>query len=125
VSLRLSFVDPMLPFLAEQPPKSGDWVHEVKHDGYRTQLIVQDCKAKAFTRRGFDWSERYHPIVAAAAELPARSAILDGEMIMPTASGSSDFQTFRKAIKALPDALAFVAFDLCVSTARTFGGCRC
>jgi ATP-dependent DNA ligase len=98
--------------LVEQPPERSDWVHEVKHDGYRTQRIVQTGRAKAFTRRGFDWSEKYRPIVAAAAELPARSAILDGEMIMPTASGSSDFQTFRRAIKGRPDALAFVACDL-------------
>ncbi len=110
--MRLSFVDPMLPTLVEDPPSGVNWIHEVKHDGYRTQLIVQNGTAHAFTRRGFDWTEKYRPIVAAAAKLPARSAILDGEVILPKLSGASDFAAFRRAIKSNPEALAFVAFDL-------------
>jgi bifunctional non-homologous end joining protein LigD len=110
--MRLSFIEPMLPTLVEEPPSGSAWIHEVKHDGYRTQLILSDGKAKAFTRRGFNWTEKYRPVVTAAEGLPARSAVLDGEMILPKVSGASDFDAFRKAIKGNPEALAFVAFDL-------------
>lgn len=42
----------------------------IKYDGYRTQLVVEGGKARAFTRRGYDWSHRYKRIVQAAASLP-------------------------------------------------------
>ena len=31
----------------------------IKHDGYRTQLIIERGEARAYTRNGFDLSERY------------------------------------------------------------------
>ena len=29
------FIEPCLPSPGEQPPTGPDWVHEIKHDGYR------------------------------------------------------------------------------------------
>ena len=82
VSRLLQFIPFQQPTLANEPPAGGSWVHEVKYDGYRTQLIVENGAARAFTRRGFDWTERYQPVADAAAKLPCQSAILDGEMIV-------------------------------------------
>jgi bifunctional non-homologous end joining protein LigD len=50
---------PAAPTVAAKPPAGADWVHEIKHDGY--QLIVhRDGKAaRLFTRRGYDWTDRY------------------------------------------------------------------
>jgi bifunctional non-homologous end joining protein LigD len=76
MSQRLKFIPPMLPTLAEEPPRGADWLHEIKHDGYRTQLAIENGTARAYTRRGFDWTDKYQPIVQAAAKLPARSAIM-------------------------------------------------
>lgn len=56
---QLTFIEFQSPTLAEKAPDEGDWVHEIKYDGYRTQLVVEAGKAKAFTRRGYDWSHRY------------------------------------------------------------------
>ena len=53
----------MLPSLVEEPPSGGDWIHEVKHDGYRTQLVLERGEVRAFTRRGFDWTDGNPPIV--------------------------------------------------------------
>jgi hypothetical protein len=40
---------------------SGSWVHEIKHDGYRL-IVRRDGEAvRLFTRRGYDWTERYPP----------------------------------------------------------------
>ena len=49
----------MQPTLVEKPPDGGNWIHEVKWDGYRTQLVIQSGSARLFTRRGYDWTKRY------------------------------------------------------------------
>lgn len=86
---RLSFIEFQMPTLVEKPPKGQGWFHEIKYDGYRTQLIIQRGKVQAFTRNGFDWTDRYSPIVRAAAELNAKRAIIDGEAtVLGTARAS-------------------------------------
>jgi bifunctional non-homologous end joining protein LigD len=73
VNARLGFIEPQLATLVDQPPQGGDWIHEVKHDGYRTQLLIEHHEARAYSRNGFDWSERYPGIVRATAKLNCRS----------------------------------------------------
>lgn len=109
---RLSFVDFQLPTLVDQPPEGDGWLHEVKHDGYRTELIVEQGRARALTRSGFDWSEKYRPIVDESAGLKARSAIVDGEVIVFDDHGTSDFQALRSAIRWQQERVVFVAFDI-------------
>lgn len=46
----VGFVPPMLPTLVESAPESDDWLHEIKHDGYRTQLVIDGGQVPAFTR---------------------------------------------------------------------------
>jgi ATP-dependent DNA ligase len=102
---RLSFVDFQLPSLTDQPPEGDGWLHEVKHDGYRTQLIVEQGRARALTRSGYDWSQKYMPVVDEAARLKAKSAIVDGEVIVFDDHGVSDFQALRSAIRWQPERL--------------------
>jgi ATP-dependent DNA ligase len=72
------FIDPCIPTLAAKPPSGPDWVHKIKHDGYRL-IVRRDGKAvRLFTRRGHDWTHRYPSIAAGAAMLRARSFTLDG-----------------------------------------------
>jgi ATP-dependent DNA ligase len=87
-------------------------VHEIKQDGYRTELILQGGKARAFTRRGIDWTEKYPHLVEAARALPARSAILDGEAVVQNVLGISDFHALRSALTAEPHRVIYFAFDL-------------
>jgi ATP-dependent DNA ligase len=49
----------MLPSLALEPPAGEHWIHEIKFDGYRTALVVEDGAAQAFTRNRLDWSDYY------------------------------------------------------------------
>jgi bifunctional non-homologous end joining protein LigD len=109
---RLKFIPPPLPRLVEEPPVSDDWIHEIKYDGYRTQIIIDWDGARAYTKTGIDWTARYWPIVAAAERLVARSAIIDGEVISPTPDGAPEFHGLRSAIAWNAERLAFVAFDL-------------
>ena len=108
----LQFIEPMLPTLVSKAPEGDDWLHEIKYDGFRTQLVLDGSKGRAFTRRGFDWSDRYRPVLAAAQELGCSSAIIDGELIVQDEQGRSDFQAFQHAMRHEPHRLVFMAFDL-------------
>ena len=105
-AVRLRFIPPQLPSLTEHPPEAADWIHEVKHDGYRTMLLVERGTVHAYTRNGHDWSDRYPGIIAAARKLPCRSAILDGEVIVQDALGVSDFEALQAALRSQPTMLS-------------------
>ncbi len=108
----LKFVPPMMPTLVEQPPSGDDWLHELKYDGYRTQLVISPTGVRAFTRAGQDWTARYGPLIEAATELPCRAAVLDGEVIVQDSQGRPDFNALAHAIASAPERLIFMAFDL-------------
>lgn len=76
---------------SEVPPGGDDWVHEIKFDGYRIAATVVDQRARLTTRNLLDWTHRFRAVADAVARLPARSAILDGEIVAVTASNRSDF----------------------------------
>jgi DNA ligase D-like protein (predicted ligase) len=110
--MSLEFINPQLATAVEHPPPRVGWIHEVKHDGYRTQLIIERGKARACTRNGFDWTDRYQPVAIAVAKLDCRSAIIDGEVIVQNENGVSDFDALKSAIRWRPQSLIFCAFDL-------------
>src|ERR1700729_4293122 len=105
-----SFVDPCIPSRAPKPPSGPDWVHEVKHDGYRL-IVRRDGEAvRLFTRRGYDWTDRYPAIAAAAAKVRARSFTLDGEAVVAGADGVAVFDALHRRGR-VADAI-LQAFDL-------------
>ena len=107
------FVEPCLPELWERSPDSEHWIHEIKHDGYRLQIHLDDAGMKAFTRRGNDWSHRFKPILASVGLLNTKSAIIDGEVVVETETGHSDFGGLEEDLGAgRTDRLVFHAFDL-------------
>jgi bifunctional non-homologous end joining protein LigD len=83
-----------------------------KSSRYRTLLIIERHKARAYTRNGFDWTDRYPGIASAAAKLDCRSAIIDGEVIVQDERGVSDFEALKSVIRWSPQRLVFCAFDL-------------
>jgi len=101
-----------MPTLVEKPPEGDGWIHEVKFDGYRSQMIIGDQGTRIFTRRGLDWTTKYRDLAAAGAALGVESAIIDGEIIVLNDKGLSDFAELRKAITRRQHDLYFVAFDL-------------
>lgn len=110
--VRLLFIPPLMPTLVEKPPEGDDWIHEVKFDGYRSQIVRDAEGVRIFTRRGLDWTSKYRDLAKAAAELEVESAIIDGEIIVLNDAGLSDFGELRTAITRRQHDLYFVAFDL-------------
>ncbi|WP_176501816.1 DNA ligase D [Sphingomonas sp. HMP9] len=105
-----AFVEPQLCTLVDAVPTGSAWLHEVKYDGYRALVSVANGKAKVFTRTGLDWTDKFSAIAAAAAKLPVKSALIDGE-IVAFKDGHPDFSTLKDAISAGGDITLF-AFDL-------------
>jgi bifunctional non-homologous end joining protein LigD len=79
---QLSFIQPQLASSVDQPPKGHHWIHEIKHDGYRCQVLLARGEARVLTRNGYDWTDRYPSIARAASSLRRQSAIIDGEAIV-------------------------------------------
>jgi bifunctional non-homologous end joining protein LigD len=111
VSRLPTFVEPQLCKLVDQPPSGAGWVHEVKFDGYRMQLRVQDGKAKLLTRKGLDWTAKFSAIAKVAEKLP--DCIIDGEICALDDHGAPDFAGLQAALSdGKTEPLIFFAFDL-------------
>ncbi len=104
------FRDPQLCTLVDAVPTGSAWLHEVKYDGYRALVAVANGTARVFTRTGLDWTDKFAGIAAAAATLPVRSALIDGE-IVAYKNGHPDFSTLKDAISNGGDMTLF-GFDL-------------
>jgi bifunctional non-homologous end joining protein LigD len=90
------FVPPCVPTRAVVPPSGPDWVHEIKHDGYRLIVRREGKLVRLFTRRGYDWTECYPAIAAAAAKIRAQSFTLDGEAVVCGADGVAVFDALHR-----------------------------
>jgi bifunctional non-homologous end joining protein LigD len=103
-------VEPCLPLAAKVPPSGPDWLHEIKHDGFRI-LARRDAKGvRLYTRNGHDFAERFLLVVAAVAALPVSSCRIDGEAIVSDESGLSVFELIRSWPTSISAVLC--AFDL-------------
>jgi bifunctional non-homologous end joining protein LigD len=81
-----------VPVLAREPPSGPEWLHEVKFDGWRGQLHYASCAAQVFGRSGSDLTGPLRTVGAALLALPARSAIIDCELVACDAEGRPDFR---------------------------------
>jgi bifunctional non-homologous end joining protein LigD len=73
--------EPCLPRPAKQPPAGPEWLHEIKHDGFRIIAYRDGNTVRLMTRKGYDFADRFPLIVDAVAALPVRSCVIDGEAI--------------------------------------------
>jgi bifunctional non-homologous end joining protein LigD len=105
------FVAPQLAKSVDRPPLGGGWGHEIKFDGYRLQLRVEEGRATLKTRKGLDWTAKFKAIARdAAAGLP--DGLYDGEACALDAHGSPDFPALQAALSdGKTDDLIFFAFD--------------
>jgi bifunctional non-homologous end joining protein LigD len=115
------FVPPQLALSASAAPIGDDWTHELKLDGYRIQIHVQEAGTKSkhnssvklLTRKGLDWSARMPDIATAAKHLPVTTAIIDGEAVVLDAKGVSNFAELQAAFQEGGHRyITYFAFDL-------------
>jgi bifunctional non-homologous end joining protein LigD len=106
------FIEPSLASSTEKVPAGERWIHEMKFDGYRVQVRLRNAAVTVFTRRGNDWTNRFKKIAADAWHINAGSAIIDGEVVVPAADGSTDFSVLQNELKGKSTKIVLVAFDL-------------
>jgi|SRR5208283_3084281 len=104
------FVIPAQPTLVTRPPAGDQWVHEVKHDGYRLLARKQAGQVTLWSRHATDLTDRFPRIAEAMRSLPVDDVLLDGEAVVLRPDGHSDFAALRTTRGA--DAAQFIAFDL-------------
>ena len=63
-------------------PSGPDWLHEIKHDGYRMMVIREDDRVRLITRGGYNWTKRYPWIVEAARKNRYKQFVIDGEAVV-------------------------------------------
>ena len=91
---------------------AGDgWLHEVKFDGYRVQVHKVGSRVVIFSRNGHDFTERFPSIAQLLHELPAKSAVLDGEVVASDADGRPNFARLHVRWTR-PGTIHLWAFDL-------------
>jgi bifunctional non-homologous end joining protein LigD len=81
------FIEPSSPVLRSEPPTGREWLHEVKHDGWRAPLNLHDGTPRIYSKRGLELTCRFRSIADAVARLPAKSLILDAELVACDAEG--------------------------------------
>jgi bifunctional non-homologous end joining protein LigD len=82
---------PCIPTRGTRVPAGPDWIHEIKHDGYRLIVQREGKRVRLFTRNGHDWTGRYPLIVEAALRNRIGSFVIDGEAVLLGVDGISDF----------------------------------
>ena len=106
------FIAPQLATLVDAPPAGGDWLHEIKFDGYRAIAAVADGKARVFTRNGHDWSGRFGQLIPALTKLDCENALIDGEIVVMDKAGRTHFGALQDAIAEGKSGMRYYLFDL-------------
>jgi bifunctional non-homologous end joining protein LigD len=100
-----------LAMIVEAPPEGDEWLHEIKHDGYRIVARIEEGEVRLVSRNGKDWTKEFPQVARAVGRLPAGTALLDGEVAAVLPNGATSFQALqRRAEGAVP--LVYFAFDL-------------
>jgi bifunctional non-homologous end joining protein LigD len=102
--------EPCIPSRGKTVPVGPDWIHEIKHDGYRLIVHRDGSRVRLFTRNGHDWTDRYPWIVQGALQNRQKQFVLDGEAVILGVDGVSDFDALHSGKHN--DEVQFYAFDM-------------
>lgn len=97
--------------LTDQIPAGGDWLFEMKFDGYRAQVAISGSNVVVYTRNGHDWTRQFKVILPPLQRLTKGAVLIDGEIVAIDSQGRTNFSMLKTGIAAgMP--LKFYAFDL-------------
>ena len=105
-----AFVEPMKAKPATAPPSGGDWLYELKFDGYRFIGAKAGSEVRLWSRAENDFTSRFASVAKALIKLRASSALIDGELVVTDELGHPSFQLIQNADESTP-VRAFL-FDL-------------
>ena len=107
-------LSPQLATLAKSAPTHGDWLYEIKFDGYRLMTRIAKGKAAIITRGGHDWTHKMQPLAEELATLGIASGWLDGEAVVLDDKGLPHFNLLQNALdsKRSSEAIVYYVFDV-------------
>jgi bifunctional non-homologous end joining protein LigD len=117
-------LSPQLATLSSAVPEGDEWVHELKHDGYRLIARVEGRDVRLITRAGNDWTDRFPTLAAAVGALGLDSALLDGEAVVLDEEGRSRFQALQESFAGGQRPVQLFVFDLPYLDGYDLRGCR-
>jgi bifunctional non-homologous end joining protein LigD len=116
-TLPSGFIAPCLPTKTQKLPAGGQWLHEIKHDGFRIIARKDGNRVRLYSRPGNDLTRRFPLIVATLARLRSRSCIIDGEAVACDDNGVASFDLVRHSFDLVRhhranERIFLYAFDL-------------
>ena len=84
-------IDPMLADSRDQPPTVGDYLYEVKWDGIRAIISVDEGEVRIRTRSQRDVTAQFPELRLPEEAFRATSAVLDGEIVCLDGTGRPIF----------------------------------
>jgi bifunctional non-homologous end joining protein LigD len=115
---------PQLAAVADGAPEEPGWLSEIKFDGYRLLIFLDNGHARVMTRNGQDWTDRLPAVASAAKRLHARTALVDGELVALDDAGRSSFALLQQALSDGRDERLFLyLFDLLHLDGWNLRGC--
>src|SRR5262249_17952434 len=109
-TLPTGFIAPCLPTKTDKLPSGGQWLHEIKHDGFRIIARKNGAQVRLYSRPGNDFTRRFPLIVDALSRLRSRSCIIDGEAVASDENGVASFDLVRH--HRANESIFLYAFDL-------------
>jgi bifunctional non-homologous end joining protein LigD len=94
-ALPAGFIAPCLPTKTDKLPSGSQWLHEIKHDGFRIIGRKAGAQVRLYSRPGNDLTRRFPLIVDTLARLRSRSCIIDGEAVACDDNGVASFNLIR------------------------------
>jgi bifunctional non-homologous end joining protein LigD len=109
-SLPAGFIAPCLPTKTDKLPSGSEWLHEIKHDGFRVIARKDGAQVRLYSRPGNDLTYRFPLIVETLVRLRSRSCIIDGEAVACDDNGVTSFNRVR--YRRHDESIFLYAFDL-------------
>jgi ATP-dependent DNA ligase len=107
--MSFSFIEPMKALPVEQLPE-GDWLYEIKHDGYRALAFKKGKEVRLISRNNKPLN--YPTLVDSLKKLPAEQVVLHGEIAALDEKGRSSFQLLQLFKSSGDVPLVYYVFDL-------------
>ena len=117
------FIAPMKPKLLEQPPAAGDWIYELKFDGFRIIGVKDGEKVNLVSRNGNELAARFPEVAEAVRALPLRNCVIDGEVVALDKEGRSSFQLLQALeMEGRKSPTYYYVFDLLQAEGKSLTG---
>ncbi len=117
------FIPPMKPKLLEEAPTGGDWVYELKFDGFRIIAVKNGDKVNLVSRNGNELAARFPEVADAVRALPVNDCVIDGEVVALDDKGRSSFQLLQALeMEGRKSPTYYYVFDLLQTAGKALTG---